>query len=309
MEAALLTVVGVAIQLHYCVQGHRYIERFAAVQALPICNQHAQDSLVADDQQRFPHTLHLQHDSVEPVDDIQVGFSSWVPIRQLVASSAGKLIRVLGLDLLVSHSVTLSGVDLVEILPLPWSHLDPLQILPIVSPSCHCARNVPGGLLRPPQSTGPQPGWHRPARGISADFVGGEVLQLHSVGFSSLRETRIPPNLPKPVVLRLPVPRQVKHMPARVCVQHVGYHVAEQISVDVRKRELMKIVDLDPGCPVVQRVVHVEGFVRVAHHTLDAAQVVNNSVVGDIGAARSQLLHSAGQLEEQVGLSEDRFQK
>mmetsp|Transcript_17885 Transcript_17885/g.42993 ORF Transcript_17885/g.42993 Transcript_17885/m.42993 type:complete len:281 (-) Transcript_17885:1323-2165(-) len=280
MKTTLLAIIGVAIQLNHRVQRHRHIQRFATVQSLPVRDQHAQDCLVADDQQGFPHTLHLQHNGVQPVDHIQVGFTSGVAIRQLVASPAGKLVRMLSLDLLIRHAVTLPSVDLVEILPLSGSHLDPLQLLAVVASCGHgCARYVPGSLLRPPQRTCPQPRWNRPARLIPADLTGGEVLEFHGVGFAGLRESRIPANLAESVVLRLPVPREVEHVPAGVRVQHVGHHVAQQVSVDVGQGELVEIVDLHPRGPIVEGVVHVERLVGVADHALDAPEVVNNSVV------------------------------
>mmetsp|Transcript_65333 Transcript_65333/g.147398 ORF Transcript_65333/g.147398 Transcript_65333/m.147398 type:complete len:394 (+) Transcript_65333:312-1493(+) len=219
--------------------------------------EHAQDPLVAHDEQRLPVPLNLVHQGLEPLNHVQVRLASRVAVAELIVTAAlGLACELLG-DLLVRHTVARAREDFVEVGPLPQLHLREGE--PVL-PHDRLAPDVPRRQNRSLERGSPEAAGNGVTRvWVALDEVVGVLRQGQGVPLPGLGQDRVPADPPLSVVLALPVPAQVEALLAAAPV--VPAHVT-QVLCDPPGHVAPDVVQHDLGPVVAELYVRVVGLVR-----------------------------------------------
>mmetsp|Transcript_714 Transcript_714/g.1324 ORF Transcript_714/g.1324 Transcript_714/m.1324 type:complete len:213 (-) Transcript_714:955-1593(-) len=124
-ESFLFGVVRVRCEFYHSVQRNSCFRGVFSRQPHKVGVDHAQNRLVGDDDDRVLMSLHVQHNLLDALDDVEIRLPPWVSIRQLVLLTHSIGLRALLGYFLVGHTVKHASEEFVQSPPLALSHGHP----------------------------------------------------------------------------------------------------------------------------------------------------------------------------------------
>jgi len=185
MESLFAASSGCQRKLDHGIEVHLDVSCFLARAASEVAIDQAQDSLVRNDQDRLVGPSETDHCRMQAVDHVVVRLATRIPVRKLVLLPLLVLLREHLFDLLISKTVEISSIDLIEGRQLHGPHLRPV-LAPLLVPNL-LVRDMPCCQDCALQCRSPQSCFYALAASILRDVLTNEFGEFDCVRFPFLR--------------------------------------------------------------------------------------------------------------------------